>query len=107
MSSIDKAAIVLTMAIVAVALGAAASMDATQNAGPVVTTPPMVPTEDQVKPFKSGYERATSTLDPGIGHETHQIAILLAPSDKVYSGTLKYDASERIQLVTLHGPLYR
>jgi len=44
-------------------------------------------------------------LDPGVGHETHQIAILLAPSDKVYSGTLNYDASESIQLITLHGPL--
>jgi len=29
----------------------------------------------------------------------------LAPSDKVYSGTLVYDASENIQLVTLRGPI--
>ncbi|MEK0347815.1 MAG: copper-binding protein, partial [Nitrosopumilus sp.] len=109
MVSIDKAAIVLTMAIVAIALGVAASGGATQDAGPAVSTPPTVSTEtsqpDLVKPFKSGWERATSMLDPGVGHETHQIAILLAPSDKVYSGTLKYDASERIQLITLHGPL--
>jgi plastocyanin len=46
MSSIDKAAIALTMAIVAVALGATASMDATQNASPVITTPTMVPTAE-------------------------------------------------------------
>ncbi len=132
MVSIDKAAIVLTMAIVAIALGVAASGGATQDASPVVSTPPTVSTEtseseapsfgadlaakvkedtaakaseDVEKPMMSGWERATSILDPGVEHETHQIAILLAPSDKVYSGTLKYDASERIQLITLHGPL--
>ena len=46
-----------------------------------------------------------SMLDPGIGHETHQLAILLPPTDKVYKGILSYDASEPIQLVALHGPL--
>ena len=46
-----------------------------------------------------------STLDPGIGHETHQIAILLPPTDKIYKGILSYDASEPIQLIALHGPL--
>jgi len=65
----------------------------------------MVSTEEPVKSMKSGWDRASSVVDPGVGHETHQLAILLAPSDKVYSGTLKYDASERIQLVSLHGPL--
>jgi hypothetical protein len=46
-----------------------------------------------------------SSQDPGIGHETHQLAVLLPPSDKVYSGILTYAASEPIQLVTLTGPL--
>jgi len=46
-----------------------------------------------------------SMLDPGIGHETHQLAILLPPSDKIYKGILSYDASEPIQLIALHGPL--
>ena len=46
-----------------------------------------------------------STLDPGIGHETHQIVILLPPTDKIYKGILSYDASEPIQLIALHGPL--
>jgi hypothetical protein len=46
-----------------------------------------------------------SMLDPGIGHETHQLAIILPPTDKVYKGVLSYDASEPIQLVALHGPL--
>jgi len=124
MVSIDKVAIVFTMAIVAIALGFTATGGSIQDAGPTVSTP-MVSTEPSEpktshsygadlaaeirekagNPIKSGWRRATSMLDPGVGHETHQIAILLAPSDKVYSGTLNYDASENIQLVTLHGPL--
>ncbi len=47
----------------------------------------------------------TSMLDPGVGHETHQLAIILPPSDNVYKGILTYSASEPIQLVALHGPL--
>jgi len=62
----------------------------------------MMEEEDQVP---AGMERATSMTDPGIGHESHQIAILLAPSENVYSGTLTYAASEPIQVITLHGPL--
>ena len=46
-----------------------------------------------------------SIQDPGIGHETHQLAIILPPSDKAYKGLFSYDASEPIQLVALHGPL--
>ena len=46
-----------------------------------------------------------SMVDPGVGHESHQLAILLPPSENVYSGTLTYSASEPIQLVALHGPL--
>ena len=109
MAGIDKAAIAFTIAIIAVGVGTASYLGAVQDAGPVISTPPTVSTktsqQDLVKPMKSGWERATSITDPGVGHESHQLAILLAPSDKVYSGTLKYDASESIQLVTLHGPL--
>jgi hypothetical protein len=46
-----------------------------------------------------------SMQDPGIGHESHQLAILMPPSDDVYSGVISYSASEPIQLVSLHGPL--
>ena len=124
MVDINKAAIGFTIAIVAVALGFTAGGGAIQDAGPTVSTP-MISTENLESktsegfgadlaakirekagsPIKSGWERATSMIDPGMGHESHQLAILLAPSDKVYSGTLNYDASENIQLVTLHGPL--
>jgi len=48
---------------------------------------------------------AQSIIDPGVGHEAHSLAILLPPSEKVYSGTLTYRASEPIQLVSLDGPL--
>jgi len=47
----------------------------------------------------------TSTQDPGIGHESHQLAIILPPSENTYRGYLTYTASENIQLVALHGPL--
>ncbi|HXV66063.1 MAG TPA: hypothetical protein VD731_02385 [Nitrosopumilaceae archaeon] len=55
--------------------------------------------------WKSATGTITSVQDPGIGHETHQLAIILPPSDKVYKGMFSYDASEPIQLVALHGPL--
>lgn len=47
----------------------------------------------------------TSIQDPGVGHETHQLAIIIAPSEKMFSGILTYSASEPIQLVSLEGPL--
>ncbi len=46
-----------------------------------------------------------SETDPGLGHELHQLAVLLAPSEKMYKGMLTYSASENVQLVALHGPL--
>ena len=46
-----------------------------------------------------------SMQDPGIGHENHQLAIILPPNEKIYSGVLSFTASEPVQLVTLHGPL--
>ncbi|QLH03339.1 hypothetical protein C5F47_07160 [Nitrosopumilus cobalaminigenes] len=47
----------------------------------------------------------TSVQDPGQGHESHQLAIILPPSEKVYRGMFTYVASENVQLVALHGPL--
>lgn len=127
MASIDKAAIGFTIAIVAVGVGFALYGDTAQNAG-IGLSPPTPPTpepvaeapkvqtdppeemtgmdeSEPVKPLKAGWERATSDQDPGLGHEGHQLVVLLPPNNNVYSGTLSYDASEPIQLVTLHGPL--
>lgn len=47
----------------------------------------------------------TSVQDPGQGHESHQIAIILPPSDDVYVGRITFSASEPVQYVTIHGPL--
>jgi plastocyanin len=124
MAGIDKAAIVFSIAIALVGVGIAVVGDSVDYSSSVSTpqvstetvekktsTDPFAGIADKVKegtptkPLKSGWERVTSETDPGVGHETHQLAILLAPSNKVYSGTLNYDASENIQLVALHGPL--
>ena len=50
-------------------------------------------------------ETITSVQDPGLGHENHQLAIILPPSEKVYRGMLTFTSSEDVQLVVLHGPL--
>jgi len=66
----------------------------------------MKPTMEKVAhKWKTASETIKSTQDPGIGHESHQIAIILPPTDKIYKGVLSYSASEPIQLVSLHGPL--
>ena len=45
----------------------------------------------------------TSTQDPGQGHESHQLAIILSPNKgALYHGSLTYTASEPVQLVVLH-----
>ncbi len=57
------------------------------------------------KSLQDGFTRITSAQHPGIGHESHQSVSIISLTDKIYSGTLHYDASEPIQLITLHGPL--
>ncbi len=47
----------------------------------------------------------TSIQDPGIGHESHQLAIILPLSENVYVGKITYSASEPVQYVTLTGPI--
>ncbi len=115
MAGVDKAAIAWTMAIVAIAAGIAVVGDnlsgTAPSAPPVVTQESVMekttePTTAMVSKSKiPGHDRANSMQDPGIGHESHQIAIILPPSDNVYSGNLRYDTSEPIQLVSLVGPL--
>lgn len=52
-----------------------------------------------------GYKRMISTVDPGKGHENHQLAVIIPISDKEYTGVLSYSSSEPVQLVSLRGPL--
>jgi hypothetical protein len=68
-------------------------------------TPEMVVEPEEKHGWQSATGTITSMQDPGVGHETHQLAIILPPTDKVYKGILSYSASEPIQLVALHGPL--
>ncbi|HSD05554.1 MAG TPA: hypothetical protein VLB45_07395 [Nitrosopumilaceae archaeon] len=45
----------------------------------------------------------TSMQDPGQGHESHQLAIILSPNKgSLYDGSLTYAASEPVQIVILH-----
>ncbi len=110
MTSVDKAAIAWSIAIVAVGVGIAGAgmqgaLPEIDVPAPSPAAPVMEPTKTTTKATIPGYERLTSSQDPGIGHETHQLAVILAPSSDIYSGTLRYDASEPIQLVSLVGPL--
>ena len=120
MAAIDKAAIAWTIAIVAFGAGIAGMGDnLTSSSAPAQTsTPPstieekpameektMMEDKGVTKAAMPGWERAESMQDPGIGHEKHQLAVLLPPSENIYTGTLQYDASEPVQLVTLRGPL--
>ena len=131
MTTIDKAAIGWSIAIVAIGVAIAfagaggqslsVSPPTQQAPTPSTTTPtteqPKTSNEPfadiaakvkegaPTKPMKAGWDRLESVQDPGMGHEQHQLAIILPPSENVYSGTLRYDASENIQLVALHGPL--
>ena len=97
MAGIDNAGIAVAIGILVIFLAVAATLSAAQDAGPVASSAPIVSkTVEQVvedesptKPMKAGWDRLTSDVDPGVGHESHQLAIILAPSDKVYSGTLK------------------
>ena len=47
----------------------------------------------------------TSVQDPGLGHESHQLMVVLPPSENVYFGRMTFSASEPVQYVMLHGPL--
>ena len=64
-------------------------------------------TMEKASSWQTSSGTITSSQDPGVGHETHQLAIILPPTSNVYKGILSYDASEPIQLVALHGPLER
>jgi hypothetical protein len=45
----------------------------------------------------------TSTQDPGQGHEGHELALILSPSEgTIYDGSLTFTSSEPVQIVVLH-----
>ena len=45
----------------------------------------------------------TSSPDPGMGHESHQLAMILSPNQgTIYDGSMTFTASEPVQIVVLH-----
>ena len=45
----------------------------------------------------------TSTQDPGIDHENHQLAMILSPNQgTIYDGSLTYTSSDPVKIVVLH-----
>lgn len=47
----------------------------------------------------------TSVQDPGIGREGHQLTMVLPLNEESYRGNITFDASEKVQIISLIGPL--
>ncbi len=48
-------------------------------------------------------ETLSSSQDPGQGHESHQLALILSPNEgSLYDGSLTYTSSEEVQIFILH-----
>jgi len=48
-------------------------------------------------------ETISSFQDPGQGHESHQLSLILSPNEgSLYDGSLTYASSEEVQIVILH-----
>ena len=44
-----------------------------------------------------------SSQDPGLGHENHQLALILSPNEgTIYDGSMTFTSSESVQVVVLH-----
>ena len=45
----------------------------------------------------------SSSQDPGLGHENHQLALILSPNEgTIYDGSMTFTSSESVQVVVLH-----
>ena len=45
----------------------------------------------------------TSFPDPGLGHENHQLALILSPNEgTIYDGSMTFTSSELVQVIVLH-----
>jgi len=45
----------------------------------------------------------TSSQDPGLGHENHQLAFILSPNEgTIYDGSMTFTSSESVKVVVLH-----
>ena len=74
----------------------------TDSSQVVTTADPTQPTSTKSRTLSQTF---TSSDDPGLGHENHELIVVLPPSDNTYIGRLTFSASEPVQYVTLIGPL--
>ncbi len=88
MTAVDKAAIAWTIIIVVIGVAIAGMGDQLQS--PATTEAPVMGKEsaatkqpETIKATIPGWDRAESIQDPGMGHETHQLAVILAPSGNI------------------------
>ena len=45
----------------------------------------------------------TSSQDPGLGHENHQLAVILSPNEgTIYDGSMTFTSSDLVKVVVLH-----
>lgn len=59
----------------------------------------------EIEPDLVDTQTITSTPESVKGHENHNVAFIIPPNDKTLRGHLTYSASEKVQLMVLHGPL--
>lgn len=65
-----------------------------------------IPEQSAVASFNKKFhftETVVSSPSPGLGHETHQLGMILSPNKgTIYDGSMTYTASTPVQLVVLH-----
>ena len=45
----------------------------------------------------------TSSQDPGLGHENHQLAVILSPNEgTIYDGSMTFTSSDLVKVIVLH-----
>jgi hypothetical protein len=71
----------------------------------IITIPTLTEEFADAKSLKKIHftQTISSSQDPGKGHESHQLAIILSPNEgTLYDGSLTYTASEPVQVTILH-----
>ena len=103
MTTVDKAAVVWTIIIVAIGAGFAIVGEYTPTTyvshSTTMQDRTMVESISDTKNVP--WTRFVSDQDPEIGHEMHQFVMMLEPQDKTYTGKLRFNATEPIELVSL------
>ena len=77
----------------------------TKNAEPFSATYAVTYTELSQENDNVMMGTKTSKQDAGIGHENHQLVLVLPFSDEPYRGNITFDASKPVQMISLIGPL--